>query len=100
MRRKQTPRPADLVLSAASSFAANPAALLVPPSPTTIEPLLDDHELERITGRARSTWQKARLTGDGPPFIRLGRLVRYRRCDVERWLAAHASFKSTSGNAA
>jgi predicted DNA-binding transcriptional regulator AlpA len=66
-------------------------------SPSTqIAPLMSDFDLERLTGRARSTWQKARLTGDGPPFIRLGRLVRYRASDVEAWLAAHPSIRSTS----
>jgi predicted DNA-binding transcriptional regulator AlpA len=46
--------------------------------------------------RARSSWQKARLTGDRPKFIRLGRLVRYRASDVEAWLAARPSLRSTS----
>jgi hypothetical protein len=67
-----------------------------PENSTGIEPLLDDHDLEMITGRARSSWQKARLTGQGPPFIRLGRLVRYRAFDVEAWLNAHPSLRSTS----
>jgi predicted DNA-binding transcriptional regulator AlpA len=65
------------------------------PSPQ-IDPLLTDFELERVTGRARSSWQKARLTGDGPPFIRLGRLVRYRQSEFEAWLTAHPSLRSTS----
>jgi predicted DNA-binding transcriptional regulator AlpA len=82
--------PADSVKSPATQPARS----------ADIEPLLDDHDLEQITGRARSTWQKSRLTGEGPPFIRLGRLVRYRRGDFERWLAAHASLRSTSEKAA
>ena len=53
-----------------------------------IETLLSDRDLERITGRARSSWQKDRLTGRGPRFVRLGRLVRYRRSDLEQWLDA------------
>jgi predicted DNA-binding transcriptional regulator AlpA len=64
--------------------------------PSAIDPLLDDRELERRTGRKRSTWQKKRLTGDGPPFIRLGRLVRYRQSEFEAWLAAIPSLQSTS----
>ena len=40
------------------------------------DPLLSDRDLERITGRSRSSWQKDRLTGGGIPFIRVGRLVR------------------------
>jgi predicted DNA-binding transcriptional regulator AlpA len=69
----------------------------IPKQPShQLDPLLTDFDLERVTGRARSSWQKARLTGDGPPFIRLGRLVRYRQSDVEGWLSAHASLRSTS----
>jgi predicted DNA-binding transcriptional regulator AlpA len=64
--------------------------------PPAIDPLLDDRELERRTGAKRSTWQKKRLTGDGPPFIRLGRLVRYRQSEFEAWLAAIPSLRSTS----
>ena len=61
-----------------------------------VDPLLTDFDLEKLTGRARSSWQKARLTGDGPPFVRLGRLVRYRSSDVEAWLAARPALRSTS----
>jgi hypothetical protein len=35
------------------------------------------------------TAQRWRATGDGPPFVRLGRRrVVYRVADIERWLAA------------
>jgi predicted DNA-binding transcriptional regulator AlpA len=65
-----------------------------------VDPLLTDFDLERLTGRARSSWQKARLTGDGPKFLRLGRLVRYRASDVAAWLAARPALRSTSDTAA
>ena len=70
-------------------------------SPNTLLPsqasaLITDFDLEQLTKRARSTWQKARLTGTGPPFVRLGRLVRYRASEVEAWLAARPSLRSTS----
>ena len=29
---------------------------------------------------------KARLHGDGPPFIRMGRSVRYLEADVRQWI--------------
>ena len=57
--------------------------------------LLSDKDLERITGRSRSSWQKDRLTGGGIPFIRVGRLVRYRLSDVEEWLRSR-TLRSTS----
>ena len=63
-----------------------------------VDPLLTDFDLERLTRRARSSWQKARLTGNSPKFIRLGRLVRYRLSDVEAWLAEHPTLRSTSDN--
>lgn len=28
-------------------------------------------------------------TGGGPPFIRIGRLVRYRRSDIRAWIDSH-----------
>jgi hypothetical protein len=94
MRKK----PKHPIVPSISSLSAADLSPII--SPAAIEPLLDDHDLERITGRARSSWQKARLTGDGPPFIRLGRLVRYRRDDFEGWLADHSSLRSTSEKAA
>jgi predicted DNA-binding transcriptional regulator AlpA len=73
-----------------------PNTLLPSEASAPIDLFLTDFDLERLTKRARSTWQKARLTGTGPRFVRLGRLVRYRASDVEAWLAARPSFRSTS----
>jgi predicted DNA-binding transcriptional regulator AlpA len=61
-----------------------------------LDPLLSDRDVERITGRARSTLQKDRVTGSGIPFVRLGRLVRYRQSDVQSYLAALPARRSTS----
>jgi excisionase family DNA binding protein len=61
--------------------------------------LMDDHEVARLTGRARSTLQKDRVRGGGIPFVRFGKLVRYRPTDVAAWLAALPTRTSTSGPA-
>ena len=53
-----------------------------------LDRLLSDHDIERLTGRARSTLQKDRVAGTGIPFVRIGRLVRYRPSDVAAFLAA------------
>jgi len=58
--------------------------------------LLTDRDVERVTGRARSTLQKDRVSGNGIPFIRLGRLVRYRQSDVTAYLDGLPSRRSTS----
>ena len=67
-----------------------------PPWPASGELLLSDVDLEQLTGVKQSTWQKKRIFGGGPPFIRLGRMVRYRRSDVVAWIAAIPSRNSTS----
>lgn len=61
-----------------------------------IDPLLSDREVSTLVGRARPTLQKDRLRGDDIPFVKIGRLVRYRRSDVERWFADRRAFTSTS----
>jgi hypothetical protein len=61
-----------------------------------LDPLLSDYDVEKITGRARSTLQKDRVTGTGIPFIKVGWLVRYRPSDVAAFLKALPSRRSTS----
>ena len=61
--------------------------------------LLTDREVSALTGRARSTLQKDRLYGGGIPFVRVGRLVRYRPQDLAAWLAALPTRTSTSARA-
>lgn len=58
--------------------------------------LLDDYAVAKITGRARSTLQKDRVVGIGIPWVRVGRLVRYRESDVAAWLTALPTRRSTS----
>lgn len=41
----------------------------------------------QYVGYSESTLEKKRLTGDGPPFIRLGRAVVYDTRDLDAWLA-------------
>jgi hypothetical protein len=50
-------------------------------------------------GYAESTLEKKRLTGDGPPFIKLGRVVVYDTRDLDDWLAARRA-TSTSDHPA
>jgi predicted DNA-binding transcriptional regulator AlpA len=39
-------------------------------------------------GLSAATLEKKRVYGDGPPFIKMGRSVRYRLSDLEAWIAA------------
>jgi hypothetical protein len=51
--------------------------------------LIDTDELARRTDTAPITWAKRRMLGvpHTPPFLKIGRTVRYRWSDVESWLA-------------
>ena len=58
--------------------------------------LLNEHETSHVTGRAVSTLQKERVIGGGIPFVKIGRQVRYRREDVDTFLASLTPRRSTS----
>ncbi len=57
----------------------------VPADPATI---WKTKQLSKRIQRPERTLERWRSTGEGPPFIRLGRMVGYREPDVERWLAS------------
>ena len=48
----------------------------------TLEQLLDETELSRITGRSVASLRRDRLLRRGIPFVKLGRLVKYSPADV------------------
>jgi excisionase family DNA binding protein len=49
--------------------------------------LLTEQELATLLKVAVRTVRRWRVEGSGPPALRIGRVVRYRRADVDRWLA-------------
>lgn len=59
--------------------------------------LLRTAEAARVLGLSRSWLEKLRLTGDGPPFVRIGtRAVAYWSDDLLRWAEARPRYNSTS----
>lgn len=72
----------------AENAAAGVLNAVVPQCREPLSELLNEHEVARITGRSVRTLQADRVHGDGIPFCKLGRLVRYRRQDVEAYIAA------------
>jgi excisionase family DNA binding protein len=47
---------------------------------------MDERSLCALLAISSVTATKWRAKAKGPPFIKVGRLVRYRRSDVEAWL--------------
>lgn len=63
-------------------------ALETNPSPPL---LVDTPEAARRLSVSRSFLEKKRFFGDadGPPYIKIGRAVRYRLVDLEAWAVSH-----------
>jgi hypothetical protein len=61
-----------------------------------LERLLSDYDLEALGIKSRSALQKDRVAGRGIPFIKIGRLVRYRPDDVKKYIFDLPTLRSTS----
>jgi predicted DNA-binding transcriptional regulator AlpA len=48
--------------------------------------LVTQEQLAERWNISPSTLAKARVSGDGPPFLKLGRSVRYDVAEAEQWL--------------
>ena len=48
--------------------------------------LLDTDAVARLLGCSPAALTKFRTQRRGPPFVRIGRLIRYRRLDLVRWV--------------
>lgn len=59
------------------------------------DPLLETAKLVEMTGTTPQFWENLRTTGGGPEFIKVGRLVRYRKSAVDRWLLARTVNSTT-----
>ncbi len=56
--------------------------------PTTRSQTLPDREAAIYIGMSESWLRQSRMTGnpDAPPFLKIGRSVRYLRADLDIWL--------------
>jgi predicted DNA-binding transcriptional regulator AlpA len=60
------------------------------------EALFPQTVLVAITGLSAAYFERGRWAGYGPKFIKLGRLVRYRKADVLDWINHRPPVASTS----
>lgn len=60
-----------------------------------MEVLIPTDEVARRTGQSARTWERRRIAGTGPEFIKIGRRVMYSESALCAWLAAN-TFRSTS----
>jgi predicted DNA-binding transcriptional regulator AlpA len=66
---------------------ANPQARMPSEKPGTIIPvLLTPKEAAKLLKVSLSWLAKARMRGDGPPYIRIGRSIRYAEVALVQWM--------------
>jgi excisionase family DNA binding protein len=58
----------------------------VPPKPLPAVVLLTPKEAARLLKVSLSWLAKARMRGDGPPFIKIGRSIRYSEAALIQWM--------------
>jgi predicted DNA-binding transcriptional regulator AlpA len=57
---------------------------------TNTAEVLKEGQVCETYGLSISYLRRARRERRGPPFLKVGKLVRYRKSDIEAYLAAHA----------
>ena len=57
--------------------------------------LINTDALAAVLGISPRTIERWRIEGFGPPFMKAGRRVLYRECDVEAWLDAGRRFSTS-----
>lgn len=50
---------------------------------------LDTRQAAELTGISTVTLERWRVDGVGPPYVKLGRLVKYRRVDLDAFMKRH-----------
>jgi hypothetical protein len=54
---------------------------------TTMQNLMDQREAARLLRLSERTLERLRVSGGGPIYVKAGRSVRYRECDLVAWIA-------------
>lgn len=68
-------------------------------SETPVRQLLNNDEAADMMGISRRTLPVWRVQGKGPQFIKIGKLVRYERTELDAWIRAN-THSNTSRNGA
>lgn len=58
--------------------------------------LFSQETVGAILNCSLATIERDRWIGAGIPFVKIGRMVRYRKKDIHDWLEKHKSFQSTT----
>ena len=68
------------------------------PAESSQRRMLPAREAADLSGLSKSTLDKMRVFGGGPPYLKIGRRVVYDPADLDQWLVSHRR-RSTSEQA-
>jgi excisionase family DNA binding protein len=60
-----------------------------------LERLLTPSEAADFLRVSESWLAKARMRGDGPPFVKIGRSIRYRESDLVQWMKSRTHLSTS-----
>jgi predicted DNA-binding transcriptional regulator AlpA len=64
----------------------------------TLETLVTEHDVARITGLSVASVRRWRLLRQGPKYIKIGAAVRYRPEDIAAWLESRPTGGGTESD--
>jgi excisionase family DNA binding protein len=56
-------------------------------NPSLVDDLMGVDELGKYLGGVSRDWIYQRTAGNEIPFVKVGRMIKFRRSDIDRWLA-------------
>ena len=65
-----------------------------------MDKLLRTEDVAAITDEPPQRWRSRRVSGDGPPFFKIGRRCYYSEADFSAWLAARRCTNTAEARAA
>lgn len=79
-------------------MSANPVSTAVPVAHKAAPvALLTPKEAGRLLKVSLSWLAKARMRGDGPPFIKIGRAIRYSEAALIQWMKSQQRLSTSEG---
>lgn len=58
--------------------------------PSPVDDLMGVAELGKYLGGVSRDWIYQRTAGNEIPFVKVGRMIKFRRCDIDRWLSTRS----------
>jgi predicted DNA-binding transcriptional regulator AlpA len=84
-----------MIMTAHTLDAKSPSQKL----PMAIATLRTPKEAAQFLKLSTSWLAKARMRGDGPPYIKFGRAIRYSEADLLQWISSQRRSRTSKGNA-